>query len=78
MNSQTPKVPRRSKTSRVERALAKTPRDGNQHRLLVMGATTAEQIARSYNVEGASWELAWSPGVEKGEIVSYLFARWVG
>lgn len=72
------KVPHRSPQSRVERALAKTPRDGSWHKLLTMGLTTAEQTARSYNVEGASWELGYSVGTENGSVVSVLWARWDG
>lgn len=78
MTNSTIKVPRRSSRSRIERLLAKTVQDGTWYKLLTMGQTTAEQIARSYNVPGASWEFGYTQGSEKGEIVSYLWVRWVG
>jgi hypothetical protein len=72
------KVPRRSNQSRVERALTKTPQDGDWHKLLDMGLTTAEQTARSYNVPGGAWELGYRHSANNGEIRSELWARWVG
>jgi hypothetical protein len=72
------KVPTRSSWSSVEKALSKTPRDGDWHFLVEMGPTSAEQSARAYNNPGASWQLGYQVGVnDAGEIRSYLFARWV-
>jgi hypothetical protein len=78
MNDQKIKVPRRSATSKIGRAIGKAPKDGTWHKLAVMGPTTAEQTARSYNFDDSSWEFGWSQGVEKSEIVSFLWVRWVG
>lgn len=54
------KVPRHSPHSKVEQALKSVPHDGNWHKILDMGASTAEQTARAYNVEGASWILGYT------------------
>lgn len=71
------KVPRRSNSSRVEKALLKTPQDGNWHRLLDMGMTTAEQTARAYNVPGGAWEFGYLLDTDNsGEIISALWVRW--
>lgn len=72
------KVPRHSPHSKVEKALKITPMDGNWHKILTMGQTSAEQTARAYNVPGANWQLGYDHGYEDGDIVSYLYAKWVG
>lgn len=72
------KVPRHSAHSRVEKALAKTAKDGQWYKLLDMGSSTAEQTARAYNVEGASWELGYKLENGPSGPVSALYARWVG
>lgn len=80
MSSQTQiKVPRHAKHSPVEKALEVTAHDGKWHRIAEMGMTTAEQTARSYNVPGARWELGFTHETNSGgEIVSILWARWIG
>lgn len=72
------KWPRHSPHSKVEKALKNTPRDGNVHYVTVMGPSSAEQTARAYNVDGSRWLLGYTAGVENGDIVSYLWAKWVG
>lgn len=73
------KWPRHSSHSKVEKALKNTPRDGAVHQIAEMGPSSAEQTARAYNVPGASWLLGYTAGVNgSGEIVSYLWAKWVG
>lgn len=72
------KYPRHSPHSKVERALAKTAKDGQPHKLLEMAQSTAEQTARAYNVDGASWELGYRLEVGVDGPVSVLYARWVG
>ena len=73
------KYPRHSPHSKVERALRGIAKDGQPHRLLEMGQSTAEQTARSYNVEGASWELGYRlEAGSDGTPVSVLYARWIG
>lgn len=72
------KVPRHSKHSKVERALANVLPDGKWHKILTMGLTSAEQTARAYNVPGAKWEMGYTHGSEGDDVVSYLWARWVG
>lgn len=70
------KVPQRAQTSRVERALAKVARDGNWHRLLEMGFTSAEQTARGYNVPGGQWTFGYTHESKDGEMISVLWAKW--
>lgn len=73
------KVPRHSGHSKVEKKLGVTPHDGAWHRLVEMGPSSAEQTARAYNVEGASWELGYTVEANpQADIVSVLWARWVG
>lgn len=69
------KVPLRQSKSRVERALFKVPRDGEWHRLLTMGFTSAEQTARGYNVPGGAWEFGYTHETVDGNLVSVLWAR---
>lgn len=71
------KVPKRADKSRVERALVKVPKDGDWHRLLNMGFTSAEQTARGYNVPGGDWEFGYTHEADTdGEMISVLWARW--
>lgn len=67
------KIPRHSHHSKVEKALASTPWDGEWHKLLDMGPSSAEQTARAYNVDGASWILGYTND-EAGE-GSVLWAK---
>lgn len=69
------KVPLRQNNSRVERALHKVPEDGEWHRLLTMGFTSAEQTARGYNVPGGKWEFGYTQEPVDGNLVSVLWAR---
>lgn len=62
------KIPRHSHHSKVEKALATTPWDGEWHQLLEMGPSSAEQTARAYNVDGASWILGYT-NTEDGSIL---------
>ena len=71
------KVPRRQdRSSRVEKALAKTPRDGEWHRLLEMGFTSAEQTARGYNHQDAPWTYGYTHESKDGEMISVLWVKW--
>ena len=72
------KVPRRSGTSRVEKALKSASKDGKWFRILDMGFTVAEQTARGYNVPGGSWEFGYTHETRHGELGSVLWVRWVG
>jgi hypothetical protein len=72
------KWPRHSPHSKVEKALKTVPRDGDVHLVTIMGPSSAEQTARAYNVDGGNWLLGYTSGVEGQEIVSYLWAKWVG
>lgn len=73
------KVPQRSHQSRVEKALAKVPRDGEWHRLLDMGFTSAEQTARGYNVPGGQWEFGYTHDRnDQDEMISVLWVKWNG
>lgn len=73
------KWPKHSPHSKVEKALRSIPRDGDIHFVAEMGPSSAEQTARAYNVEGGSWLLGYTAGVNGGgDIVSYLWAKWVG
>jgi hypothetical protein len=76
------KVPARSASSKVERALKKAARDGAWHILIRdMGMTSAEQTARAYNVPGGQWEFGYthdSHSDGSGELVSTLWVRWIG
>lgn len=70
------KIPTRSTWSRVEKALTKTPHDNQWHKILEMGLSSAEQTARSYNVEGGNWTLGYTHGTNtQGEVCSYLWAK---
>jgi hypothetical protein len=71
------KIPGRSGTSRVERALKKVPRDNDWHRVLEMAFTVAEQTARAYNVTGGEWEWGYTHETRDGELGSVLWARSV-
>jgi hypothetical protein len=72
------KVPRRASGSRVDKALTATPRDGNWHRLLEMGQTSAEQTARGYNVPNGQWLFGYTlESKTDGDIVSVLWGKWV-
>lgn len=71
------KVPRRQHNSRVEKAIAKASRDGQWHKLLTMGFTSAEQTARGYNVPGSNWEFGYTHDTVDGNLVSVLWVRWV-
>lgn len=70
------KVPRRASNSRVEKALAKTPRDGEWHRLLEMGLTSAEQTARGFNVPNGQWLFGYTLESKGAEVVSVLWGKW--
>lgn len=75
------KVPSRSASSKVEKAIRKVPTDGAWHIVIQnMGMTSAEQTARAYNVPGGQWE--WGYTLDNhtdgsGELVSTLWARSV-
>jgi len=73
------KVPKRANNSRVDRALQKVAQDGQWHRILEMGFTSAEQTARAYNVPGGQWEFGYThePKGGSGDIISVLWARWI-
>lgn len=71
------KVPgRAAKSSRIEKALAKTPMDGEWHRLLDMGFTSAEQTARGYNIPGGQWVFGYTHESKEGDMISVLWAKW--
>lgn len=76
------KVPSRSSSSKVEKAINRAPRDGDWHVLLRdMGLSSAEQTARSYNVVGGLWLLGYtldSHSDGSGELVSTLWIKSVG
>lgn len=73
------KWPKHSPHSKVEKALKATPRDGGVYQIAEMGPSSAEQTARAYNIDGGGWLLGYTAGVNgSGEIVSYLWAKWVG
>lgn len=74
------KVPKRQSGSRVEKALSqKALRDGEWHRLLEMGFTSAEQTARGYNIPDGQWEFGYTHETKPdGEMISVLWARWEG
>ena len=74
------KVPSRASGSRVDRALAKVPRDGDRHKLLTMGFTVAEQTARGYNVPGGQWSFGYTHDNDpvSNELISVLWVRWNG
>lgn len=76
------KVPSRSPSSKVEKAIRKAPQDGAWHTLILnMGMTSAEQTARAYNVPGGKWEFGYTLDSHtdgSGELVSTLWARWIG
>lgn len=76
------KIPARSSSSKVERALKKASRDGAWAILIRdMGMTSAEQTARAYNVPGGQWEHGYTHDQHSdgsGELVSTLWARWIG
>lgn len=76
------KVPIRSTSSKVEKAIRKSSQDGAWHVLVQdMGMTTAEQTARQYNVPGGQYEFGYTVGNHSdgsGELVSTLWVRWVG
>lgn len=76
------KVPSRSSSSKVERALKKTARDGAWKILIKdMGMTSAEQTARAYNVPGGQFEFGYTHDQHSdggGELVSTLWSRWIG
>lgn len=70
------KVPSRTSTSRVEKALKNIPLDGQWHELLEMGFTVAEQTARGYNVPGGSLEFGYTHrNNAAGELISVLWVR---
>lgn len=71
------KYPARATNSRVEKALAKIPRDGAPHRLLEMGFTSAEQTARGYNVPGGQWAFGYTHETKDGDMISVLWTKWV-
>jgi hypothetical protein len=71
------KVPgRAAKNSRIVKALAKAPMDGEWHRLIEMGFTSAEQTARGYNVPGGQWVFGYTHESKEGEMISVLWAKW--
>lgn len=76
------KVPARSQSSKVEKAIRKAPKDGAWNTLIPnMGMTSAEQTARAYNVPGGQWEFGYTLDHHtdgSGELVSTLWARWIG
>lgn len=70
------KVPRRAgNSSRIEKALTKVPKDGEWHRMLDMGFTSAEQTARGLNV-GGQWEFGYTHDQKDGDMISVLWGRW--
>lgn len=71
------KYPARASNSRVEKALAKNPKDGQPHRILEMGFTSAEQTARGYNVPGGQFQFGYTHESKDGEMISVLWAKWV-
>lgn len=72
------KVPKRQSNSRVERALVKVSRDGEWHRILDMGFTSAEQTARGYNIPDGQWSYGYTHELNKdGDMVSILWVKWV-
>lgn len=73
------KVPKRATNSRVEKAISKTPRDGQWHRLLTMGLTSAEQTARGYNVPDGLWLYGYTlENNADGEVISVLWGKYDG
>lgn len=73
------KVPMRAHNSRIEKALAKVDKDGEWHRLIDMGFTSAEQTARGYNVPGGQWQFGYTHDrTEAGELISVLWVKWDG
>lgn len=72
------KVPRHSDHSKVEKALAIASTDGQWHKILTMGMSTAEQTARAYNVPGGQWELGYTHGADGQKPISHLWVRWIG
>lgn len=71
------KYPSRATNSRVEKALAKVPKDGEPHRILTMGFTSAEQTARGYNVPGGQFLFGYTHETVNNELVSVLWAKWI-
>lgn len=75
------KVPQKDtrRGARVHAALLTTSRDGDWHKILEMGFSTAEQTARAWNGPNEPWELGYTVGTgQDGSLVSYLWARWTG
>lgn len=76
-NQQQIKVPQRSGDSRVEKALHGIPHDGQWHRLLEMGFTSAEQTARGYNAPGSPWVFGYTHETVDGTLISVLWVKYV-
>lgn len=77
-NSPPIKVPRRSDTSKIEKALANlNPVAGTWYRLFEMGFTTAEQTARGYNSPWSPWEFGYHHETKDGVVISVLSVRHV-
>lgn len=75
------KVPQKDtrRGARVHAALLTTAKDGEWHKLLEMGFSTAEQTARAWNGPYNPWELGYTVGAKAdGTMVSYLWGRWIG
>ena len=71
------KVPRRAgNSSRIDKALTKVPRDGEWHKMLEMGFTSAEQTARGLNCGEQYWEFGYTHDTKDGEMISVLWGRW--
>lgn len=71
------KVPKRSGDSRIEKALLTVPHDGQFHRLLEMGFTTAEQTARGYNSPWSPWVFGYHHETKDGNLISVLSVQHV-
>lgn len=67
-------------TDRVQRALAKVPKNGDWWVIRKsLGRTVAEQQARTLNgIESGSWQFGYRVYVINGEFASDLAVRWVG
>lgn len=72
------KIPRVSPNSHLVKALAATPRDGQWYEVKRAAMSSAEQIARQHNHQGAPWEFGYFIEPQPtGEIVSVLLVRSV-
>ncbi len=72
------KVPKRSSSSQIEKALKGVPRDGVWHLVKEMSHTSSEQTARNLNNQFSPWEFGYVIEQDKsGELVSYLYVRSV-